>query len=97
MYYTEIHVKGYINSNWSDWFGEMQVREDASGETILSGNLPDMAAVYGVISRLGSLVIPLVSVRCTEESDQDNAMEEVNTLSTWPVKDSPTDRRDLQP
>jgi hypothetical protein len=82
MYYTEIHVKGHINSKWSDWFGEMQVREDASGETILSGKLLDMAAVYGVISRLGSLVIPLVSVKCTEEPDKDNAVEEVNTLST---------------
>jgi hypothetical protein len=71
MYHTEIHVKGNINSKWSDWFGEMQVREDASGETILSGNLLDMAAVYGVISRLGSLVIALVSVKCTEESDKD--------------------------
>jgi len=70
MYYTEIHVKGHINSKWSDWFGEMQAREDPSGETILSGNLPDMAAVYGVISRLGSLVIPLASVKCTEESDE---------------------------
>jgi len=71
MYYTEIHVKGNINSKWSDWFGEMQVREDASGETILSGKLLDMAAVYGVISRLGSLVIPLISVRCIEEADKD--------------------------
>ncbi len=71
MFYTEIHVKGNINSKWSDWFGEMQVREDTRGETILSGKLLDMAAVYGVISRLGSLVIPLVSVKCIEESDLD--------------------------
>jgi len=29
-----------------------------------------MAAVYRVISRLGSLVIPLLSVTCIEESDE---------------------------
>ncbi len=69
MYHTEIYVKGNMNPKWSDWFGEMQLQENACGETILSGKLPDMAAVYGVISRLGSLVIPLISVRCTEESD----------------------------
>ena len=97
MYYTEIHVKGYIDAKWSDWFGDMQVREDPSGESILSGGLLDMAAVYCVISRLGILVIPLVSVKCTEESDKENAMEEVNTLSTRPVKDSPADRGDSQP
>lgn len=69
MYHAEIRVKGKINPTWSDWFGELQMQEHPSDETILRGKLPDMAAVYGVISRLGSLVIPLVSVSCVEESD----------------------------
>jgi hypothetical protein len=71
MYHTEIRVKGNINPNWSDWFGEMHMQENTCHETILRGKLPDMAAVYGVISRLGSLVIPLVSVTCFEESEAD--------------------------
>jgi len=52
---------------------------------VLSGKLLDTAAVYGVISGLGSLVMPFVSVKsvkCTEESDKDSAMEQSNTLST---------------
>jgi hypothetical protein len=69
MYQTEIHIKGKINPHWSDWFGELQVHERSCDETILVGTLPDMAAVYGVISRLGSLVIPLISVSCVEELD----------------------------
>jgi hypothetical protein len=74
MYQTEIRVKGKINPNWSDWFGELQVQEHTCDETILLGKLPDMAAVYGVISRLGSLVIPLISVTCVEEAavNEDN-------------------------
>jgi hypothetical protein len=72
MYQTEIHVKGKINSSLSDWFGELHMQDCASDETILRGKLPDMAAVYGVISRLGSLVIPLVSVRCVEESEEES-------------------------
>jgi hypothetical protein len=71
MYNTEIRVKGKINPNWSDWFGELHMQENPCDETILHGKLPDMAAVYGVISHLGSLVIPLVSVNCFEESDAD--------------------------
>ena len=67
MYHTEIHVRGKIDPNWSDWFGELQIEETLGDETILIGQLPDMAAVYGVISRLGSLVLPLVSVNCTRE------------------------------
>jgi len=68
MYHTEIRIKGKMNPKWSDWFGELQVREDLLDDTILSGNLPDMAAVYGVLSRLGSLVITLISVTCQEET-----------------------------
>lgn len=67
MYRTEIRVKGKINPTLSDWFGELQVYDCSCDETILYGRLLDMAAVYGVISRLGSLVIPLVSVSCIEE------------------------------
>jgi hypothetical protein len=68
-YHTEIRVKGKINPDWSDWFGEMQMQDNFPDETLLLGILPDMAAVYGVISRLGSLVVPLVSIVCAEESD----------------------------
>lgn len=71
MYHTEIHIKGKINPSWADWFGELQVQDCAYNETILQGKLPDMAAVYGVISKLGSLVIPLVSVNCVEMTDAD--------------------------
>ncbi|NTU81285.1 MAG: hypothetical protein HGA45_18205 [Chloroflexales bacterium] len=69
MYQTEIHIKGRINPNWEDWFEGLEVQESAKNETILRGELPDMAAVYGVISRLGSLVITLISVNCVDLSD----------------------------
>ena len=71
MYSVEIHVKGKINPNLSDWFGELQMRENADEGTTLCGDLPDMSAVYGVISRLVSLVIPLVSVPCVEEEEME--------------------------
>jgi len=45
------------------------MQENIKDETILRGKLPDMSAVYGIISRLGSLVIQLVSVTCVEESE----------------------------
>jgi hypothetical protein len=88
MYHTEIRVKGKINPTWSDWFGELQMKETCTEETVLTGTLPDMAAVYGVISRLGSLVIPLVSVTCRHEPDTDLSAEyrpqESNTIGCQP-------------
>lgn len=67
MFYTEIHIRGKLDPNWSDWFEAMLVQEDDFGNTILCGNLPDKSAVYGVISRLSSLGITLLSVSCQEE------------------------------
>jgi hypothetical protein len=44
----------------------MDMQENNCDETILTSELPAMAAVYGIISRLGSLVIPLVAVSHVE-------------------------------
>ena len=70
MYQTEIHVKGKMNPNWAEWFEELQVRDGGTDEIILIGKLPDMAAIYGIVSRLSNLVIPLISVSCHEETNR---------------------------
>ncbi len=67
MFQTTIHIKGNLGLNWSDWFEEMQIQVGSSGDTILTGNLPDKCAVYGMISRLSSLGITLISVTCDEK------------------------------
>ncbi len=71
MYQTEIHIRGRLNPSWEDWFEGLTLQEGPQNETILRGELPDMAAVYGVISRLSSLVITLISVDCVDLPDAD--------------------------
>ena len=71
MVHTEIHIKGKFNSSWLDWFEEMQITVNPSGDAILSGNLPDKSAVYGALSHLSSLGITLISVTCQEETSAD--------------------------
>ncbi len=70
MFRTEIHIKGKLDSSWSGWFDEMNIRPGEPDETILRGALPDKSAVYGVISRLGSLGITLISITCQEENNE---------------------------
>ncbi len=67
MFHTEIHVKGKLDYSWSDWFEDMQIQISPSGDTILTGNLPDKSAVYGMVSRLSGLGITLISVTCDEK------------------------------
>ena len=83
MYHTEIRVNGTLNPTWSDWFQELKFQSGTDDETILYGDLPDMSAVYGVISRLGSLVIKLVSVTCDEvDAEKSNQEREGRYLKS---------------
>ncbi len=67
MIQTKIQIKGVLDPSWADWFGELEIQSNNTGDTILTGNLPDKSAVYGVVSRLSSLGITLVSMTCQEE------------------------------
>jgi hypothetical protein len=59
----EIRVKGRLDSEyWAEWFEGMTITAEESGETVLYGPLPDQAALYGLLSRLRDLAIPLLSV-----------------------------------
>jgi hypothetical protein len=69
MIQTKIHIKGKLDPAWSDWFEDMQIQVDPTGDTVLCGNLLDKSAVYGVISRLSGFGLALISVTCQEEVD----------------------------
>ncbi len=58
----EIRVEGYLPGGWSDWFEGLDVECDPSGDTVLSGHLPDQAALHGVLAKIRDLNLKLVSV-----------------------------------
>jgi len=62
MQYIEIHFKGQINQQWSEWFGGMTICHSGGDETVLTGLVADQAALYGIISRLRDLGLQLISV-----------------------------------
>jgi hypothetical protein len=62
--YYEIKVRGHLDLFWSDWLAGMQVTLLEGNETLLSGTLPDQAALHGLLERIRDLNIPLISVNC---------------------------------
>jgi hypothetical protein len=62
-----IKVPGRLDQSWADWAGEMTVQVDCEGDgspvTTLTGDL-DQAALHGLLRRLYSLGLPLISVQC---------------------------------
>ena len=62
MQHVEIRVRGQIDRAWSDWFDDLTISYTPEGDTVLDGNLPDQAAIYGVLSKLRDLGMQLISV-----------------------------------
>jgi hypothetical protein len=66
MQKVEIRVKGYINKQWSEWFGDLAIDHSDPNETVLHGKVQDQAALYGIISHLRDLGLQLISVSSKE-------------------------------
>ncbi len=66
MQSVEIHVKGRIDVYWSDWFGDMDITHANQNRTILTGDVVDQSALYGLIAKLRDLGLALISVNSTE-------------------------------
>jgi hypothetical protein len=60
-----IRARGHLEgSGWSDWFGQMELSVDvAQDETTLCGPVADQAELYGLLSRLRNLTLPLLLVQ----------------------------------
>ncbi len=61
----EIEVEGYLDERWSEWFGEMVITHSEldGGVTILTGEIPDQAALYGLLAKMRDLGLVLLSVK----------------------------------
>ena len=65
----QIKVPGHLDESWSDWAGKMTITVECKGDdppvTTLTGSV-DQAALQGLLRRLYSLGLPLISVTCIE-------------------------------
>lgn len=59
----EITVKGHLDEDWAEWFGDLVISHTEQGETILAGPIPDQPALLGLLNRLLELSLKLVSVK----------------------------------
>ena len=58
----EVHVKGHLDDRWVDWFGEVTLTREDSGNTRLTCPGFDQAALYGLLKKVRDLGLPLLSV-----------------------------------
>jgi hypothetical protein len=73
-----IRLKERLDQRWSDWLGGLMVVHEANGETVLTGEMVDQAALYGLLSKVRDLHLTLISVSPLEADSpsQEEAKEE---------------------
>jgi len=58
----EIRVEGVLDQRWTTWFEGLEIASDHS-QTVISGPVPDQAALHGLLNRVCDLGLVIVSVR----------------------------------
>lgn len=57
-----IRVDGHLDREWQAWFAPLSIRHEAAGTTVLTGPLPDQAALYGVLLKINRLGLSLLTL-----------------------------------
>ena len=65
-----IKLKGGLDQKWSNWFEEMVISTEG-GETVLTGQVSDHAALHGLLIRIRDLNLTLLSVEPIESKQGD--------------------------
>ena len=72
MQEIEICLEGHLDLTWADWLDGFTLIHAEQGKTILTGEVKDQAALYGLIAKLRDLGVKLVSVKLnSKESEKD--------------------------
>ena len=59
----ELQMTGHLEGKWLDWFSDISI-ETNSGLTIIRIKMVDQTTLQGLITRIFTLGLPLISVRC---------------------------------
>jgi hypothetical protein len=60
----QITVEGHLDrSHWQRWFAGMDLSLQADGTTTLGGQVPDQAALHGLLEKIRDLGLVLIAVQ----------------------------------
>ncbi len=57
-----IRLQGKVDRGLASWLPELSLTEEMDGNTLLDGELPDQAALLGVLFRIHNLNLQILSV-----------------------------------
>ena len=69
----QIRIKGHLSDQWTGWFEDLTITLEEDGDTLLTGPVPDQAALFGLLRRVRDLGMQLVSVNRVDTDNQDRS------------------------
>jgi hypothetical protein len=67
----EIRIKGHLDRQWTAWFEGMTITW-TDDETLLTGQVVDQAALYGLLRKVRDLGLPLLAVTQIQSGQSDS-------------------------
>ena len=64
-----IRVKNHLGSDWERWFDGFTITHHNGGVTVLTGEVMDQSALFGLLQKLQNLNVALLSVQQVENDD----------------------------
>lgn len=74
MHY-HIRLQGHLDSCWQHRFERLRIEHEDAGTTLLSGPLPDQAALHGVLLQIVRLGLTLLSLQTSEALGREETAE----------------------
>jgi len=58
----EIRIRGHLDVRWANWFEGLTLTQEETGDTLISGQVSDQAALFGLLRKVRDAGMQLVSV-----------------------------------
>ncbi len=65
----QIRIRGHLGAQWASRFEGLSTKQEANGNTLLTGKIADQAALHGLLKKVRDLGLPLISVCPLEQGD----------------------------
>jgi hypothetical protein len=69
----QIRINGHLGGQWADWFEGLTITLEDNGDTLLTGEVVDQAALHGILKKIRDLGMPLLSVKPIEPGPQNTS------------------------
>jgi hypothetical protein len=64
----EIRIEGELDDCWCGWFEGLRLENQPGMQVLLSGLLPDQAALHGALAKIRDLNLTLISVNLLNQT-----------------------------